>query len=122
VSNLSVEVSEDGQIVLLALTGELDISEAPALQERLLDVERARPELLILDLRGLSFVDSSGLRLILEADFRAQAEGRRFSIVRGPNSVHRVFSIALLDKRLHIVEDPADIEPPAADAPPAPLA
>jgi anti-anti-sigma factor len=120
VSTLDVEVTGDGQIVSVALTGELDISGAPALKDRLIDLERRRPRVLVLDLRELSFVDSSGLRLILEADLRARREGRRFAIVRGPDFVHRVFSIALLDSRLDIVDDPAEIDPSAVDVSPAP--
>lgn len=108
-SRLVTEVSEDGRSVAVALIGELDISEAPGVEETLSDIERRKPPLLVLDLRGLAFLDSSGLRLILEADLRARQDGRRLSVVRGPESVHRVFSISLLDKRLDFVDDPSEI-------------
>jgi anti-sigma B factor antagonist len=111
-SRLVTEVSEDGRSVAVALIGELDISEAPGVEETLSEIERRRPPLLVLDLRGLSFLDSSGLRLILEADVRAREEGRRLTVVRGPDAVHRVFSISLLDKRLDFVDDPSQIEEP----------
>lgn len=109
--HLQVEVTEDGPAVSVALIGELDISETSSVQEALADVERRHPPLILLDLRRLSFVDSSGLRVILEADLRAREEGRRVSVVRGPESVHRVFTISLLDKRLDFVDDPAEVEP-----------
>lgn len=112
-SNLVVEVTEDGPSVAVTLIGELDISEASGVQETLLGIERRRPPLLVLDLRQLSFLDSSGLRLILEADLRAREEGRRLSVVRGPDAVHRVFSISLLDKRLDFVDDPSEISQPS---------
>jgi anti-sigma B factor antagonist len=120
VSNLQLEITDDGEGIWIALIGELDISEAPAVQEALSQIERSRPPILVLDLRRLSFLDSSGLRLILEADIRAREEGRSLSVVRGPESVHRVFSIALLDRRLHFVDDPAQASPRAADDAPAP--
>jgi anti-sigma B factor antagonist len=112
VSRLVTEVSEDDGSVAVALIGELDIAEAPGVAEALAEIERGRPPLLVLDLRRLSFLDSSGLRLILEADVRARAEGRRLLVVRGPDAVHRVFSISLLDKRLDFVDDPDEISEP----------
>jgi anti-sigma B factor antagonist len=123
VSNLEVDVREDKASVSVALAGELDISETPAVQQALMAIEERRPPLLVMDLRGLTFLDSSGLRLILEADLRARRTGRRLTLVRGPETVHRVFLIALLEKRLDFVDDPAEIEnrheddpPPAASA------
>jgi anti-sigma B factor antagonist len=123
VSNLEVDVREDKESISVALAGELDISETPAVQQALMALEERRPPLLVMDLRGLTFLDSSGLRLILEADLRARRTGRRLTLVRGPETVHRVFLIALLEKRLDFVDDPAEIEihheddpPPAASA------
>ena len=55
----------------------------------------------------ITFLDSTGLRLVLEADARARQAGRRLAIVPGPEVVHRVFLIAMLDKRLEFVDDPA---------------
>jgi anti-sigma B factor antagonist len=112
-SRLVTEVSEDGRSIAVALIGELDLSEATGVEETLTDLERRKPALLVLDLRGLTFLDSSGLRLILEADLRARSEGRRLSVVRGPETVQRVFSISLLDKRLDFVDDPNEISQPS---------
>jgi anti-sigma B factor antagonist len=112
-SRLVTEVSENGRSIAVALIGELDLSEASGVEETLSDIERRKPALLVLDLRRLSFLDSSGLRLILEADLRAREEGRRLSVVRGPEAVQRVFSISLLDKRLDFVDDPSEISEPS---------
>jgi anti-sigma B factor antagonist len=109
VSILEVEVTENGAVTILALTGELDISGIGRVEEELRQVEEKSPGAVVLDLRGLTFMDSSGLRLVLEADMRARREARRFAIVPGPESVHRVFLIALLDKRLEFVDDPAQV-------------
>jgi anti-sigma B factor antagonist len=112
VSRLVTEVSEGDGSVAVALIGELDISEAPGVEETLSGIEQRKPPLLVLDLRRLSFLDSSGLRLILEADLRAREEGRRLSVVRGPEAVHRVFAISLLDKRLDFIDDPSELNRP----------
>jgi anti-sigma B factor antagonist len=87
------------------VAGELDIASAGRLESELRGVEGNSPPVLLIDLSGLRFIDSTGLRVILSADARAREEGRRLAIVPGPESVHRVFEVALLDKRLEFVED-----------------
>lgn len=102
-------------LVVLALQGEMDISEADRLEQELLSLERDEPALLVLDLRGLSFLDSTGLRLVLEADTRARRANRRLAIIPGPDVVHRVFLIAMLDKRLEFIDDLGAVEHRDAD-------
>ena len=63
---------------------------------------------MILDLRGLEFMDSSGLRLVVVADMRAREAGRRFALIRGDETVHRVFEITRMSERLDFVEDPEE--------------
>lgn len=101
------KVEEDG-LVRLALRGELDLSTVSQVEEELRRVEAAEPELVVLDLGELSFLDSTGLRLIVTADQRARENGRRLAIVKGPESVQRVFAITRLDERLEMLEPGAD--------------
>jgi anti-anti-sigma factor len=61
-------------------------------------------------MRGLEFMDSSGLRLVVLADMRARETGRRFALVRGPETVHRVFEITRMSERLDFVADPAEVQ------------
>lgn len=107
---LDVQVSERNGAAIVALAGELDISEVPDVEKKLKAVEQGRPPVLVLDLRRLNFLDSSGLRVVLEADLRSRREARRFALIPGPEPVHRVFLIALLDKRLEFIEDPSALE------------
>jgi anti-sigma B factor antagonist len=90
----------------IALVGELDIASTPSLEEGLTEVESDTPGTLILDLRRVDFIDSTGLRAVIAADERARSDGRRFVVVRGPAAVERVFSVTQLDQRLDIVDDP----------------
>jgi anti-anti-sigma factor len=53
-------------------------------------------------------MDSSGLRLVVLADMRAREAGRRFALVRGKETVHRVFEITRMSDRLDFVEDPEE--------------
>lgn len=104
---LDVSTTQDDGSLRLVLTGELDISSAAKVEEELSRLEADRPALILLDLRGLEFMDSSGLRTIVSADSRAREEGRRLAIVRGPAAVQRIFDVTRLDERLDIVDDPA---------------
>src|SRR4051794_11260134 len=68
-----VTISEHGGAVHVTLSGELDISTAPRLEDDLRRVESDGPSLILLDLSGLDFMDSTGLRLLISADARARA-------------------------------------------------
>lgn len=107
-----IEVSTDRRdedVVTVELRGELDISNAGRVEQELLQIEGDRPAALVLDLRGLNFMDSTGLRLVVAADARAREQGRRLVLVRGPDTVHRVFKITFVDKRLDFVDDPTEV-------------
>ncbi len=85
------------------LRGDLDIStlnDATALVEA---AEAAAPPLLVIDLSGLTFVDSSGVRLVLLADRRAQEGGRRLRVHLGTGPALRVFRALGLDEKLDTV-------------------
>ena len=114
-ADLEIDTQERQGVAVVALSGELDIAETGAVEGALLAAEESRPPLLVLDLRALTFIDSSGLRVALEADMRARREARRFVVVRGSEAVHRVFLIALLDKRLEFVDDVPSSERPGGD-------
>ena len=92
---------------VIALSGELDLSGAPALDE---EVERLAAaegvERVVLDLRELEFLDSSGLRSVALAQRRLAAAGRDFVLVRGHETVQRVFEITRMDERLQFVDSP----------------
>jgi anti-sigma B factor antagonist len=110
VPTLEFETTRNGTVAVVAATGELDLSGAQVLEtelERLAD----EPEIatVVLDLRGLEFMDSSGLRLVVLADMQAREAGRRFVLVKGPDTVHRVFEITRMSERLDFVAGPEDV-------------
>jgi anti-sigma B factor antagonist len=105
-SNLAVELNQHDDTVCVALTGELDLSSALTLEEELRRIEEeARPGLLVLDLRSLKFLDSTGLRLILAAHARALKRGGRLSIVQGSDAVRRIFRLTGVVERLNVFDD-----------------
>jgi anti-anti-sigma factor len=83
---------EDGT-VSVALAGELDLAGARQLETRLDEVERANPARLVIDLESLAFIDSTGLRLLLQAAARARERGCELLLRRGEPSVQRVFEV-----------------------------
>jgi anti-sigma B factor antagonist len=88
------------------LSGELDISTAAAVESRLLELEDGNArERLILDLRGVSFLDSSGLSLLVNVDRRLRNDGRRLTVVSGTGAPHRILEVSGLASRIEIVED-----------------
>jgi anti-sigma B factor antagonist len=100
-----VTSEQRGGTVYVRLSGELDISTASKVEDELARVEPTQPETIVLDLRTLAFMDSTGLRLLIAADSRARNQGRRLTIVKGPEPVQRVFRITRLEERLEIVDD-----------------
>jgi anti-sigma B factor antagonist len=104
---LRFETTLTDRTALVTLAGELDLSGAGILEQelgRLSDEES--PEEVVLDLRGLEFMDSSGLRLVVMADSQAREAGRRLLLVPGAQPVQRVFEITRMNERLTFVDEP----------------
>jgi anti-sigma B factor antagonist len=97
-----VDVRRDGDRMVVAPSGELDIATVDQLRAVLGDREPGQD--LELDLRRLSFVDTSGLQLLVELHRRSASETFRLRIVRGSTNVQRVFEIAGLERVLPFVE------------------
>ena len=108
--NLEFETSRNGTLAIVAPTGELDLSGATILEAEL---DRLAPQAelggVVLDQRGGELKDSSGLRLVVLADMQAREAGRRFALVRGDDTVHRVFEITRMSERLDFVDDPEEV-------------
>ncbi|HEX9712963.1 MAG TPA: STAS domain-containing protein [Actinomycetota bacterium] len=105
--SLDVTTTRDADGVQVALTGEFDISEAPKVERELRAIEQEDPARIVIDLRGLSFMDSSGLRIIVSAHQRLATEGRRLYLIPGPAPIQRIFTVTRLDERLDFMEAPA---------------
>ena len=81
-ATFSVQSSRVAGGIMLVLRGELDLTTARIAEEALAAAEQSH-ELVALDLRNLSFMDSTGLRLIVVAEQRARQSGHRLVIVQG---------------------------------------
>jgi anti-sigma B factor antagonist len=95
---------EDGRAWLM-LQGELDLATIGEAEAALAELEReSGAATVVIDLRTLRFMDSSGLHFVLGADARARERGGKLVVVRGPEAVDRVFRLAQLDGRPTLVD------------------
>lgn len=100
---LRVRVESRNGVGIIALTGELDMGSVPLLDEHLERFEYDGVRAVMLDLRALSFVDSSGLHAVLRAKKRASTNGHELLVVGANPTTRRVFELTrtefLLDDR-----------------------
>ena len=99
------ETSERDDGIHVELTGELDISSASGVESRLIEVEQREPDRVILDLRRVNFIDSTGLSMIINADGRAKKAGRRLTIVSGDGVPRRILRTVGLEDKLEVLTD-----------------
>jgi anti-anti-sigma factor len=103
---LDVTTEQHSGQTRVVLVGELDIATTQELENELAAIEANSPGILVLDMRRVEFIDSTGLRALITADERARSQGRRLAVVQGPNAVERLLSVTQLDQRLEIVDHP----------------
>jgi anti-sigma B factor antagonist len=107
VEPFAIDIDEREDRVVVTPRGELDMASAPELEDAVM------PRLqdgawVVLDLRELDFIDSSGLRVVVGAHRSAEERGGRFTCVRGApgSTVHRIVEIAGIDGVIEMVDDP----------------
>jgi anti-sigma B factor antagonist len=108
---IAVTTDEVPEAAVVSISGEFDISAAMDVEQQIRPIEDQVP-VLVVDLRAVSFLDSSALRLVVELDTNARTRGRRLVLVRGPEEVQRVFRITRLDHQLEFVDHPTDLARP----------
>jgi len=102
--NFDVAIHHRGSALVVVPTGEIDLATVGHVRDAV-DRERRPEQDVVLDLREVSFMDTSGLRYVLEVVERADRDGFSVQIVRGPAAVQRVFEVSGLDPRLPFVDD-----------------
>jgi anti-anti-sigma factor len=96
--DLVVEVRHLGTSVEIAISGELDMASAPAVRRRLASVLRDHPEVAVVDLRNVGFIDSAGIHALLASRSQAIAGGTRLVVIRPTGSADRAFALSGLDE------------------------
>ena len=102
----SLRTEEKDGATVVHLEGELDLAGVPKLREALHSAQHADRSQIVVDLRGLTFLDSTGLGVLIAADNAGRDGHVAVSFVRGNVTVHRVFQLTAVDGRLNWVDAP----------------
>jgi anti-anti-sigma factor len=101
-SGLEIDVVRRDEELVLVVAGEIDTATSPELGSRLSEVPS--DAVVTLDLSAVSFVDSSGLSVLIAAHQRQLGNGGRLSLRSVNETVARLFVVTGLDRHLDIVE------------------
>ena len=99
-----VDVEPERDSVRVAPVGELDIATVDKLQAEVVQLLDGGFAKIVLDLRGVRFLDSTGLRLVLELDAAARSASHELCVIRGTDVVHRIFEVTQVEDRLNFVD------------------
>jgi len=108
-SHFRVEVRNADDTTVISVSGELDLASSPALEEELERVARSDAQLVVVDLRSLEFMDSTGLSVLVRAHQRAEENGRRLGLVNGSQQVQRLLTLTGVADRLTLTDVPEEL-------------
>ncbi len=106
IPSFDLRVVRTGRSMHIAPRGELDIATTPELEQALTEATADSLAEIVLDLRELTFMDSTGLRALAQANAGADKRGVTLSIIRGPRQIDRVLEISGLGPLLPLVDAP----------------
>jgi anti-sigma B factor antagonist len=99
-AQLELRDEADGPRHVLALSGELDMASSPALDEAVRGICTDSAEALTIDLSRLTFMDSTGLRVVLLAKELCERHRCEFLVIPGPAQIQRLFEVTGILERL----------------------
>ncbi|MHB8659438.1 MAG: STAS domain-containing protein [Solirubrobacteraceae bacterium] len=106
--NMHVSQLREGGATVLHLTGELDILTAPQFGAKVGQLVREQKDDLVIDLRGIDFIDSAGLHILLNAKRRLGRQSRELQVVCSPGPVRRLIELSRLIETLGVVASLAE--------------
>ncbi|HYZ27624.1 MAG TPA: STAS domain-containing protein [Thermoleophilaceae bacterium] len=101
--NFDVSSHREGATLIVAPRGEIDLATVDIVKAAV-ERELQPGDDLVFDLRGVAFMDTSGLRYLLELAERSSREEFVLRVIRGPRAVQRVFEISGVEGRLPFVD------------------
>jgi anti-anti-sigma factor len=109
-AGLQIEISSvsDGTPVLVALAGEMDIVSSRKFTEAVFELEKEAPDRIVVDLAGLTFIDSSGINVLVQAARTIEARGGSIVLAAPSRHVRHVFEIARVGDVVEISDEPAE--------------
>lgn len=117
---LEVQTRTHRRTALVELRGELDLATVPQVAEVLdgLAPEPGGVRHIVVDLRGLTFMDGSGVRELIRQNEHAGERHHNLAVVRGRKAIDRLLALTALEELLVLVDDPEDLAPPSATTDP----
>ena len=112
--DLDLSTRELGNRAVVQVAGEVDLETASRLGDHALDALREVSPHVVLDLGGVTFMDSTGLKVLLTISRRAELAGGSFAIAGASRTVRRILSLTGLDQTFALHDTLDDV--PAADA------
>jgi anti-sigma B factor antagonist len=103
---LKVETRNGTRDVMLSVQGDVDLATAPELEAALERALKGPARRLVVDLRGVEFLDSTGLALLVRQEEAARASHRHLVVVKGPPQVQQVFELTGVSGHLTMVAEP----------------
>lgn len=112
---LTIEVTRASKAQTIVLIGEADLLGAPNIEAVLKDASAGEPELIVIDLRDLTFIDSSCLQALITGHELCRARGHELRVIPGPENVQRLFELAGMTQALPFT-DAADLNTAAGSS------
>ncbi len=100
-SHVTVDVRRHDGVVILQVTGEIDLLTAPRVEEAMTPLLRERPPVLVVDLSGVTFLASAGLKLLVAAQ-QASREGTRIRVVASDQHTFRPIEMTGLTETIAV--------------------
>jgi anti-sigma B factor antagonist len=107
--SFTVQLQPHSEAAMIVVSGELDIASAPELEQAL---DRIRPDLtklVIVDLRELEFMDSTGLSIIVRAHQRLSEHDCELTLIKGPPQVQRLLDLTGVADRVRLGSEPGEL-------------
>jgi anti-sigma B factor antagonist len=111
-NQFQVDVRRNGAAAVVAVSGELDLASGPELEAELDQLTGPDIQLVVIDLRNLDFMDSTGLSILVRAHQRLAGEGSEMGLVKGSQQVQRLLDLTGVAERLRLVDAPEELLDP----------
>ncbi|MBN1766286.1 MAG: STAS domain-containing protein [Sedimentisphaerales bacterium] len=96
IQNIIKDITREGDVVIVKLTGEIDMHSSTELRGCLLEITQERPRLLVINMEEVLFLDSSGLAVFVETMQQSRTQGRQLKLVGLHPRVRSIFEISRL--------------------------
>lgn len=101
---LNISTVECEGTLRVVAEGEIDLCTVPLLDQAILAAEATDVATIVIDIEAVSFIDSAGLRALLEASARSRQDADRLRITRGTTQAQRLFALACVETQLPLTD------------------